>query len=204
MPQIEIDEQLWAQVVAFCTLNKIADPERYLQKAVWQHLDYEKQAQGRYIPVVGVLLRNQAGEILLVGNEYRQGTLTWTLPGGAVEPGEDYCTAAARELHEETGLQLLALGRLLWTSQVYYGPDKTGLIALAFEALEWQGELSQAHEVTGGDARLAEFVPPQIALARLIEGQATPLHDWLAEPNGAARIYWGDVRQDEKMRLMQA
>jgi 8-oxo-dGTP pyrophosphatase MutT (NUDIX family) len=30
----------------------------------------------------------------------------WATPGGAVDPGEDYATAARRELFEETGLTL--------------------------------------------------------------------------------------------------
>lgn len=45
-----------------------------------------------------------AGELVLV-RQFRFGAeaLSWELPGGVVEPGEDPSTTAARELSEETG-----------------------------------------------------------------------------------------------------
>ncbi len=199
---IEIDDQLWAQVVDLCARNQIQDAEKFATKLLQQQLKYESMAEGRYIPVAGVVVRRAPNEILLVGNEYKRGMLTWTLPGGAVEPGEDYRSGAVRELREETGLQLLAIGRLLWISQIYYGPDKTGLIAFAFEATAWEGELSQDYEEVGGDVRTAEFVSEEEALARLINGQATPLRDWLAAPATTPRVYWRDVRQASAVQLI--
>ncbi|UQI46696.1 NUDIX domain-containing protein [Streptomyces sp. HU2014] len=48
-----------------------------------------------------VLVRDDAGRILLVKPTYRSG---WVLPGGAAHQGESIADAAARELAEETGL----------------------------------------------------------------------------------------------------
>jgi ADP-ribose pyrophosphatase YjhB (NUDIX family) len=49
----------------------------------------------------GVWLTDAAGEVLLVRNE---GDAGWADPGGKVELGENYATAARRELREETGV----------------------------------------------------------------------------------------------------
>ncbi|WP_416896516.1 MAG: NUDIX hydrolase [Minwuia sp.] len=41
------------------------------------------------------------GQVLLVQNSYND---FWSMPGGRLNAGEDYRQAAARELHEETGV----------------------------------------------------------------------------------------------------
>jgi len=55
----------------------------------------------------GVWLANDAGEVLLVRNEGDEG---WAEPGGKVESGESYETAARREVREETGLECALTG----------------------------------------------------------------------------------------------
>lgn len=53
------------------------------------------------MPIAVALIRNSAGEVLLVR---KRGTDAFMQPGGKLEPGEEARTALARELHEELGL----------------------------------------------------------------------------------------------------
>ena len=50
-----------------------------------------------------VVVNNQ---LLLTANRRRQGTLEWTPPGGVIDDGESVTSGIAREVREETGLQV--------------------------------------------------------------------------------------------------
>jgi ADP-ribose pyrophosphatase len=67
----------------------------------------------RQADAVGVLAMTTAGEFLLV-RQFRPviEAWTWELPAGAVDEGETPAEAAARELQEETGFQVLQMAPL--------------------------------------------------------------------------------------------
>ncbi len=71
-------------------------------------------------PVVGIAAaaRTADGRWLLVR---RGDTGQWALPGGTLEWGEELRSAIARELVEETGVEVLSLGELLG---VYSAPER--------------------------------------------------------------------------------
>lgn len=58
------------------------------------------------------------GRIVLI---QRRDSGRWGLPGGIVDWGEDIATAAKRELFEETGLDVLSVGRLVG---IYSHPER--------------------------------------------------------------------------------
>ena len=60
------------------------------------------------IRCVGAVVHDADGRLLLVRRANDPGRGQWSLPGGRVEPGESDASAVAREIHEETGLQVRA------------------------------------------------------------------------------------------------
>ncbi|GAA1197179.1 NUDIX domain-containing protein [Prauserella alba] len=61
-------------------------------------------ASGNGTVGVGVVVRDGDGRTLLGLRDKAGEPTVWCLPGGAVDPGESFERAAARELAEETGL----------------------------------------------------------------------------------------------------
>ncbi|CAH1450138.1 unnamed protein product [Lactuca virosa] len=60
---------------------------------------------------VAAFVVNSEGEILVVQQKSGvfKGTGVWKLPTGSVEEGEDICTAAIREVKEETGVSSMTI-----------------------------------------------------------------------------------------------
>jgi mutator protein MutT len=65
----------------------------------------------------GAVVRDAEGRVLLVRRANEPSRGLWSLPGGRIEPGESARDAAAREVREETGLEV-AVGELLLTADL--------------------------------------------------------------------------------------
>ncbi|MFC1996103.1 NUDIX hydrolase [Chloroflexota bacterium] len=182
MPHIEISDELNGQINELQTRFNFTTQDDLFQFCL-------EIAQTRYWPAVGAIVTRNAGEILLVGNDYGRDELVWNLPGGAVDPGEDLIQAVARELYEETGLKVLEIGPLAWIVQAVLKDDRPFIIGFAFEVTAWEGEVSVENEVEHGDVQQAKFVSFDEAIDCMIEGNRTALRDWLLNPEGIPRIY---------------
>jgi ADP-ribose pyrophosphatase YjhB (NUDIX family) len=122
-----------------------------------------------YDPVircVGAVVHDAAGRLLLVRRANDPGRGQWSLPGGRVEPGESDAYAVARELREETGLEV-RVGSLI-------GSVQRGPFLIFDYAAEAIGGVLQA----GDDAAAAAWVD-QAEFTRMAE--ADELVEQLAE-----------------------
>lgn len=71
-----------------------------------------ENGQADYTLCAGAVVTDDAGRLLVVRRAHDPGQGLWSLPGGRVESDELPADAAAREVAEETGLQV-TIGTLL-------------------------------------------------------------------------------------------
>ena len=78
----------------------------------------------------GAIVRDDDGRVLLVRRANEPSRGLWSVPGGRVEPGETPPEAAAREVREETGLDV-RIGELLLTLEIgnYLVEDYSATVA---------------------------------------------------------------------------
>ncbi len=103
------------------------------------------------VGVAGVVIEDR--RVLLVRrgpNATRSGL--WCIPCGYLDYGEEVRAGAAREVVEETGLEV-DVGRVLWVASNYHDPAKL-TVGIWFEATVVGGELR-----AGDDAVEAGFFP---------------------------------------------
>lgn len=99
---------------------------------------------------VAAVVRDASRRLLVVrrGKPPLEGR--WTLPGGAVEPGERLHAAVAREVREETGLRVV-VGELAWYLE-HLDEDHHYVI------LDFHAHPRGGHPRAGSDAREVRWV----------------------------------------------
>ena len=97
-------------------------------------MDDGQDAGARLREAVRALVLDAHDHVLLVRLTFA-GVPFWTPPGGGLEPGEDRLAALVRELREEVGLVVDALGPEVWTKTAHFpmGP--------------WAGQVDHVHLV---------------------------------------------------------
>jgi len=115
---------------------------------------------------IGVALLERAGSILLVQQQGASDTHPmWALPGGVVESGELPTDAMIREVAEETGLEVLAPGCLLYVVSSVEPTHGATSTAFVFAVTAWRGDLQPA--APDDPVHVAQFVPQDEAVALL-------------------------------------
>jgi len=105
---------------------------------------------GPPVLAVSAVILDDQNRVLLVERGQPPGEGLWSLPGGRVEPGERLAEACAREVREETGLEVVP-GSLVGIAE-RISPEHHYVI-LGFLCLASGGSLQ-----AGGDARDARYV----------------------------------------------
>jgi ADP-ribose pyrophosphatase YjhB (NUDIX family) len=122
--------------------------------------------------IVAAIIR-RGNEILLVEQQGANDPApSWALPGGRVEPGELLIDTLVREVREETGLAVAAIGQLAYLVQAE--SDHRTLV-LMFEVKDWSGEI----RVNDPDGYIlqARFAPQSDAIALLEKLPLRHMHE---------------------------
>ncbi|MDZ4073577.1 MAG: NUDIX domain-containing protein [Hylemonella sp.] len=129
---------------------------------------------------VGVLVQPDGRFLLTSRPDGKVYAGYWEFPGGKLEAGESVAQALTRELHEELGIDALAIQP--WKSELVDYPH--ALVRLNFcKVTSWRGEL----QMREGQSFAWQQLPVQ--MTPVLPG-AVPVLEWLAEE----RAYTGATR----------
>jgi ADP-ribose pyrophosphatase YjhB (NUDIX family) len=120
--------------------------------------------------LIGAAVLRRGGEVLLVRQQGRDDAApTWSLPGGRAEAGELPVEAMTREVREETGVEVLDSGRVLYV--VAFADPASGAsgTTFVFEVARWRldGEPRPRLPHPGDSILEARFFPTAEAVALL-------------------------------------
>ena len=134
------------------------------------------------IPGVAAILRDEAGRILLQQTQDD----AWSLPAGAIEPGESPATAVVREVFEETGLRvrpssIVAVVGGLSCRFRYPNGDEVEYVVTVFQCDVVSGELIDSNDETKALEYFARDEMPTLAFGyppeTFDEGRSAPYFD---------------------------
>jgi 8-oxo-dGTP diphosphatase len=101
-------------------------------------------------PLVGIgVMVMKRGKVLLGRRKGSHGAGEYAYPGGHLEHGEGFAECAAREVLEETGLQIGAIRFLRVLNTMRYAPKHYVDIALAADWVSGEPEVREPDKIDG-------------------------------------------------------
>ncbi|MEU0312961.1 NUDIX domain-containing protein [Nocardioides sp. NPDC006273] len=111
-------------------------------------------------PSAGAFVRDDTGNILLIR---RNDNGNWSMPGGAMDPGESMTACAIRETVEETGISIEVTGMVgVWTDprhRIEYTSD--GEVRQEFTII-YSGRYVAGEPTPSAESTHVEWVSPEI------------------------------------------
>lgn len=141
---------------------KISYKNRKIAKSIYDDIIKAKQGKIRYADVL--LFRGSKLLILQRAGEKGGNTQQWCIPGGHVDAGEDFRTAAQRELFEETGIEvpedtLIEVGVATGKDfEIHYFIDHVSEETPAFVVVDSEEEIGSAWIEPGTELDDYEFI----------------------------------------------
>jgi 8-oxo-dGTP diphosphatase len=153
-----------------------------------------------HLVVLGVLRHED--RVLLIQEQKR--TTFWTIPGGLVEAGELLTETLVREVREETGLEVSAIGRLAYSTQIDFPERRHQTVAFTYEVTAWSGSCqpSDPDEEVVDTAWVPLADAPQMVEGIGWRGMREPLIAYLrgAAPPSSTWFYrWDATKQDQML-----
>jgi 8-oxo-dGTP pyrophosphatase MutT (NUDIX family) len=142
----------------------------------------------RIRPAARAIVLDPDDRILLVRFLFPTGKTFWATPGGGIEAGESSDEAIRRELAEETGLESLSVGPVVWTR----------LHIVPFIGGQYDGQHEQYHLV-----RAPSFTPaPRLSWEQLNAEYVFELRWWGLAELGSADEAFAPSRLPELVRSL--
>lgn len=108
------------------------------------------------VPSASVFVQDEAGAVLLIE---RTDNGRWSIPGGAMDPGESLTGCAVREAREETGIEVEVTGLVgIWTSpghRIEYTSD--GEVRQEFTVV-YRARRTAGEPTTSSESRRVQWV----------------------------------------------
>lgn len=108
---------------------------------------------GKVADAVVIIATDESGEKILIDREFRlaPGQWVYNFPAGLIDPGETPEVSAARELMEETGLELYEITDTIGTSYSAVGfSNETNVCVVGRARGEFKPSTSTLEEITPG------------------------------------------------------